>query len=636
MTTWPLTSRLLHARAQLGQVLATCLIGGVGLGTFAVIMSISGCGDSSQQARGTSGVSAVSPVVSADGKKVVRLEMKADITGFDPAAAPDLYSAIVIDGVFDTLLTYDYLAEPSKLVPKLTDGMPEITDGGKLYTIKLKKGVYFSPHEVFGGKKRELTAQDVVYSYKRHYDDSIRPVWRFLIDGKIVGMNAWYEKGKKADGLAWDEPIPGMEIVDSHTLKIHLTRPDFNFGYVLAHVATSIVAREVIEKYPNDAHSHPVGTSAYALKEWVRGQRIVFEKNPNWRGGTWDFKPSGKNVYDEVIVKAMQGKPLAQIDRIEISPIVEAQTRFLAFKDSQLDVMLAQDTNAGDAMNGEQLKPELLARGIRLQRFIDPEYTYTYYNWQDPVWGGTELHKMALRRAVNMAYNMDDEIKVIRKSQAIAAQYLVPPGVVGYKADYVSNSRYNPPLANALLDKFGYKKGADGYRNTPDGKSFAFIYWSTPTSTEREFDELYKKNLDVIGIRFEAKKEQFAELKKLEKRCLLNAHGAAWIADYPDGDNFLQLLYSKNVGESNNACYKSAAFDKLYEQAAVLPDGPERDTLYYEMQKQFEADSPWRLGVSRYRNQLMQPWVIGYKKHPILLAEWMYFDVNMAKSGTDK
>ncbi len=616
MANWPLTRAL-------RQGLVTFLIGVVGLG---------GCVDASKQDRGLDGVAATSPVKNVDGKKVARLEFKADITGFDPAAAPDLYSGIVIDGVFDTLLTYDYLAEPSKLVPKLTDGMPEVTEGGKLYTIKLKRGVYFSPHEVFGEKKRELTAQDVVYSYMRHYDDRIRPVWRFLIDEKIVGMNAWYQAGKRAKKLDWDAKIPGMEVVDSHTLKIRLTRPDYNFGYVMAHVATGIVAREVIEKYPDDAHSHPIGTSAYMLKEWVRGQRIVFEKNPNWRGGTWDFKPSGKDPYDEVIVKAMQGKPLAPVDRVEVYPIVEQQTRLLAFKDNQLDVLLAQDQNAVETLGTDnRLKPELLARGIRLQRFIDPEYTYTYYNWQDPVWGGPDLHKIALRRAVSMAYNVDEEIRVIRKGQAIAAQYLVPPGVVGYKPDYVSSTQYNPALANALLEKFGYKKGPDGYRNTPDGKPFSFRYSSTAASTEREFHELYKKNMDAVGIRFETHIDQFAELKKLEKRCLLQIHTAAWIADYPDGDNFLQLLYGKNVGESNNSCYRSAVFDRLYEQAAVLPDGPERDKLYLEMQKQFEADTPWRMGVSRYRNQLIQPWVVGYKKHPIMLAEWMYFDVNVEK-----
>ena len=231
-----------------------------------------------------------------------------------------------------------------------------------------------------------------------------------------------------------------------------------------------------------------------------------------------------------------------------------------------------------------------------------------------------------------MAINREEEIDVIRKGNAVRAEFLVPPGVAGHKADFASNIGYNPILANALLDKFGYKKGADGFRNTPDGKPFVFKYTSTPAAIEREFDELYKKNMDVIGIRYEAEKEKFADSIKREKRCQISIRGAAWIADYPDGDNFMQLLYSKNIGESNNGCYKSSAFDNLYEQSALLPDGPERDKLYIDMQKQFEADTPWVLGVTRYRNQMIYPWVIGYKKHPILLSEWMYFDVNMANS----
>jgi oligopeptide transport system substrate-binding protein len=604
--------------------------------TLIAAMLFGGCGDQSpksakQDPSPALASTAVSPVQSVAGKKVVRLNFVADISGFDPASAPDLYSGIAVDGIFDTLLTYDYLAEPAKLVPKLTDGMPEITDSGKEYTVKLKKGVYFSPHEVFGGKKRELNAQDVVYSFMRHYDDRIKPVWRFLIDGKIVGMNAWYEQGKKAKKLDWDAKIPGMEVIDSHTLKFRLTRPDYNFGYVMAHVATAIVAREVIEKYPDDAQSHPVGTSAYMLTEWVRGQRMVFEKNPNWRGGTWDFKPSGKNPNDELIVKQMQGKPLAQIDRVEIYPIEEEQTRWLAFKNKQLDVLNMPQSFIKQALPDGKLAPDLAAEGIRVQRGLDPEYTYTYFQWNDPVWGGSEISKVALRRAAAMAVNRDEEIEIIRKGNAVRAEYLIPPGVVGHKEGYVSSISYNPKLANALLDKFGYKRGADGYRNTPEGKPFAYKYTSVPTAIEREFDELYKKNMDAVGIRYEAEKEKFSDSIKREKRCQIAIRGAAWIADYPDGDNFVQLLYSKNIGESNNGCYKSAAFDKLYEKSALLPHGPERDAVYLEMQKQFEADTPWSLGVTRYRNQMIYPWVIGYKKHPILLAEWMYFDINTGK-----
>jgi oligopeptide transport system substrate-binding protein len=236
-----------------------------------------------------------------------------------------------------------------------------------------------------------------------------------------------------------------------------------------------------------------------------------------------------------------------------------------------------------------------------------------------------------LRRAVAMAINRDEEIEVIRKNNAVRAEFIVPQGVVGHKADFSSNTTYNPALANALLDKFAYKKGADGYRTTPDGKPLIFKYTSTPTALEREFDELYRKNMDAIGIQYADEKEKFADSIKREKRCQIMIRGAAWIADYPDGDNFTQLLYSKNIGESNNGCYKSAAYDTLYEQSATLRDGPERDALYLEMQKQFEADTPWVPGVTRMRNQMIYPWVLGYKRHPVMLANWMYYDINIGK-----
>ena len=618
---------------ELRRVLA---VGLIGLASFAGLGSLVGCGESSSPQAGDKVSSTTSPVPSPDGKKTIRLAFPVAESGFDPQTVHDLYSAIVVDSIFDTVLTYDYLAEPAKLVPKITTEMPTVEDGGKLYTIKLQKGVFFAPHEVFGGKKRELTATDIAYSFKRHFDDSIKPVWRFLVSGKIVGLDDWYEAGKKAGKLNWDAPVAGLEIVDPYTLKIRLTKPDFNFGYVLAHNGNAIVAREVVEKYPNDVQSHPVGSSAYYLKEWVRGQRMVLEKNPNWRGGKWDFKASGKNPYDEVIVKAMQGKPIAVIDRVEIYPIEEQQTRWLAFKNVQLDILNMPESFIKQALPDGKVAPDLAAQGVRVQRLLDPEYTYTYFQWNDPVWGGAEKHKIALRRAVALAINRDEEIEIIRKGNAVRAEFLVPPGVAGNKPDFASNISYNPALANALLDKFGYKKGADGFRTTPDGKPFVFKYTSTPTAIEREFDELYKKNMEVIGIQYEADKEKFADSIKREKRCQIASRGAAWIADYPDGDNFVQLLYSKNIGESNNGCYKSEAYDKLYEQSASLPDGPERDKVYLEMQKQFEADTPWTLGVTRYRNQMIYPWVVGYKKHPVLLADWLYYDVNMASSGKGK
>ena len=137
-----------------------------------------------------------------------------------------------------------------------------------------------------------------------------------------------------------------------------------------------------------------------------------------------------------------------------------------------------------------------------------------------------------------------------------------------------------------------------------------------------------KRSLDSIGIHLEIHKDRFADLLKLEKRCRLMMHNAAWIADYPDGDNFMQLLYGPNTRQSNNACYQSPEFDKLYEKSRTLPDGPERNKLYRAMARRVEVDTTWIMNDSRVRNMLMQPQVIGFRKHPALHLEWMYIDLD--------
>ena len=104
--------------------------------------------------------------------------------------------------------------------------------------------------------------------------------------------------------------------------------------------------------------------------------------------------------------------------------------------------------------------------------------------------------------------------------------------------------------------------------------------------------------------------------------------GGAWAADFPDGENFLQLLYGPNSHQGNNGCYQSAAYDALYKQAIALPPGPERVRLYVQMNRQMEADTAWSLTVARVRNWVSRPWVHGFKKHPVLHAGWEYFDID--------
>ncbi|MEO8305283.1 MAG: ABC transporter substrate-binding protein [Betaproteobacteria bacterium] len=567
--------------------------------------------------------------VAADMNKVIRHVFPAGEEGFDPAAAHDLYSGTVEQVIFETLLTYDYMARPAKLVPLTAEALPVVTDNGQTYTIKLRKGIYFTPDPAFKGEKRELVADDYVYSLKRLMDPKIRSPWTWLLDGKIVGLDEQATKAKEMGSFDYSAKVPGLEAIDRYTLRIKLKQPDYNLPYVLAHEPTSAVAREVIVAYGNEggrAMSNPVGTGPYMLAKWVRSSKIYLEANPDYRGFVWDFK-AGTDPVDAQIVKEMKGKKMPQVGRIEISIMEEDQSRLLAFQNGELDLMNMEGPLAPKVLINGALTPELQKKGVKLSRFVDPEITYHYWNLKDPVVGGLTKEKIALRRAMAMAYPVEEEIRVVRNGQAVEAQFPIPPGVVGHDPNYKSSVKYDPAGANALLDKFGYKKGADGYRTLPDGKPLVIRYASRPDSLGRQMDEMWKKSYDAIGIKMEVQKDKFAELLKLEKQCKLMARTAAWIADYPDADNFMQLLYGKNIYQSNNACAAIPEYDKMYEQTLKMPDSPERNRLYREMAKIIETYAPWRLDISRYRNMLVQARVQGYKKHPILHSEWQYIDV---------
>ncbi|HTS22628.1 MAG TPA: ABC transporter substrate-binding protein [Casimicrobiaceae bacterium] len=579
---------------------------------------------------------ASSVALAADPGKVIRYVFPAAETGFDPAGGQDLYSGTIEQAIFDRLLTYDYLARPAKIVPGAAEALPQVSDDGRTYTFRIRKGIYFTPDPAFNGRRRELVAEDFVYSLKRLIDPKLRSPWAWLVEGKIVGLDELAAAAAKSGRFDYDRKIPGLEAVDRYTLRIRLKQTDYNLPFVLAHEPTSAVAREVIEKYADEsgrAMSNPVGTGPYMLKDWVRASKIVLEANPGYRGFVWDFQP-GSDPDDARIVKEMKGKKMPQVGRVEISIIEEDQARLLAFERGEIDIMNMEAPLAPNVLDGDKLKPEFVKRGVRLSRFVDPEITYHFWNMQDPVVGGLSKEKIALRRAMGMAFSLDDEIRIVRNGQAIEAQYPIPPGVVGHDPGYRTSIRYDPAAANALLDRFGYLKGADGFRTLPDGKPLVIKYTSRPDTLGRQQDELWAKAFALLGIRMEVVKLRFPDQIKAEKECKIMMRSAAWIADYPDGDNFMQLLYSKNIHQNNNACATIPEYDRLYERSARLPaSSPERDRLYHEMTKIIEAYAPWRLDISRYRNMLTQPQVLGYKKHPILHAEWMYIDVKSGKGA---
>jgi ABC-type transport system substrate-binding protein len=572
-------------------------------------------------------LSALPDARAADPNKVLHVAFEIEETGFDPVRVTDNYSSQVMEQVFETLLTYDYLARPAKLVAKTAESLPEVGDNGKTYLFHVRKGIYFNPDPAFKGKRRELTAADYAYSIKRFMDPKNRSPWRFLIDGKIIGLDELSSKAVKAGRFDYDASVRGLELVDRYTLRVHLKETDYNFAYIMAMPAMSAVAREVIETYADDTNAHPIGTGAYILTGWVRKSKMILEANPDYREIIWDFAGSD-DPRDRAAVAAMKGKRIPQIGRVEISVIAEEQSRWLAFQNGQIDYIDRFQSFAPVAIPQNKLAPDLAARGITLDRSVETEMTYFFFNMEDPALGGMSRERIALRRAISMAYDTGEEIRVIRKNQAMALQSPVPPGVVGYDPKYRSIFRYDPALANKLLDYFGYKRGADGFRDNPNGSRLTVVLTSEPLAISRDYDELWKKSLELIGLRFESRKGPFSDNIKAAEACQLAMWGSAWHSDYPDGENFMQLFYGPNTHQSNHACYRSPAFDKLYERIKSIPESPERDRMFDLMTRQLEVDGVMHLGVTRYRNVLLSPRIKGYRYHPIMTAVFQYLDVD--------
>ncbi|MBJ8441295.1 ABC transporter substrate-binding protein [Acinetobacter junii] len=562
----------------------------------------------------------------AQADKVLRIAFEAPDDGFDMVKTFNFYSGNVADVIFERLLQYDYLANPVKLVPATAQSMPVIKENGKVYIFKIKPGIYFTADPAFKGQRRELIAEDYVYSVKRILDPKNHSSSYAFIDQKIVGANALVEQAKQTGRFNYDAKIEGVKALDRYTLQFTLTQPDYNFPYILAYSTFGATAREVVDYYQDRLGMHPVGTGPYMLSKYVPRSKIELVANPDYRGFVWNFKSTG-TAWDNQLVKEMTGKKMPQIGKVNISIIEEEQSRWLAFQSKQLDFDKLTSSSIPKVLDqNNQLKPAMRQKGIRLYPNKEAEITYTMLNMRDPIIGGNSLDKIALRRAIAMSFNVDEYIRILRKGQAVKAEMLVPAGVNGHNPKYRSSIGYNPTLANKLLDHFGYKKGADGYRNLPNGKALVLKINTESGSSSVMYSELWKKNLDAIGIRADFRVSNFADNLKAATQCQYMIWGGAWHADYPEGENFTQLLYGPNVGRGNQSCYSSSAYDGLYKQAMRQP--PEKRMPYYEkMSRQIEADNPLILQDTRIRNWVIQSHVQGFKAHPIMNSNWQYLDI---------
>ncbi len=581
----------------------------------------------------------------AQDKKVFNIAFVSAETTIDPAKISDLYSRAVTAHIFEALYTYDHLARPAKPKPLIADGMPVPSDDFRTWTVKIKPGIYFQDDPVFKGKRREVTAQDFIYPFQRIADPANRsPLWGWIETYALLGLA---EQRKAAlDGkkpFDYDAPLEGLKALDRYTIQYKLKdpRPRLITGILAGSDLTGAQAREAVEFYGDKIDEHPIGTGPYQLKQWRRSSLIVLERNPAYRDVLYDAEPAADDAEGQAVVARMKGRKIPMIDELRISIIPEAQPFWLSFLNAQVDAIATSTGSLPNefvtqAMPNGKIAPHLAKRGVVGRQQVNSDLGYVFFNMDDPMVGGYTPEKIALRRAISLAYNVEREISTIRRGQAVPAQSNLVPHTYGYDPTFKSEmGDHDPARAKALLDLYGYKDvDGDGWRELPDGKPLLITRSTLPEQVYRDYDTLWKKNMDAVGIRTVFSVQKFAESLKQARAGKLQVWSLAGSAADPDGQGPLQRFDSTQIGGQNMARFKNARMDEIYKQLSSLPNGPERLALFREAQQIGVAYMPYKGLGHRKSTDLWHPWVVGYKR-PLFWQEWMHMiDIDLSKKPT--
>jgi ABC-type transport system substrate-binding protein len=570
------------------------------------------------------------------GSNILRVPFPAAETGFDAVRVSDIYSHIVIAHIFEALYRYDPLAMPVKVRTLTAAALPEVSSDYRVWTIRVRSGIHFADDPAFKGRARELIAQDYVYTIKRYFDpDNKSPGYASIAEAGLVGLDeARAVALKNKAPFDYDAPTEGLRALDRYTLQFRLreSRPRFLEGNLCNSGDFGAVAREVVEFYGDAIPEHPVGTGPYRLASWRRSSRIVLERNPGFREMLFDAEPNADDAQGQAWAARFKGRRLPLNDGVEVFVLEEEQARWLSFLNGQVDFVRVPGSFAEQAAPNGVLAPNLARRGIFSRRYVNADFTMSWFNMEDPVVGGYTPEKVALRRAVGLAYNIEREIRIARRDQAIPAQAPMPPGTFGHDPAYRSqNSDYDPARAKALLDTYGYlDRDDDGWRESPAGAPLVLQMATEGSQIDRQFDEIWQKSLAAVGLRIRFNVAQWPENLKAARAGRLAMWRLGSTATIPDAQQALAYMYGPGIGGSNLARFRLPAFDAIYERLSLLPDGPERAALFIQASNLVTAYMPYKVHVHRIYTELNHPWITGYRQGLFRNECWQFIELDAA------
>ena len=569
--------------------------------------------------------------------KVLRLALVTAETILDPPQTnSDANTVAILSNILESPLGYDYLARPVQLVPRTAAALPEVSPDGRSITVRIRPGILFADDPAFKGRPRELVAQDYVYAIKRFYDPQYNSGDLYLFENaKLPGLSELRAAALKSRRpFDYDTEVEGVRALDRHTLRIVLGEANPRFVYLLADACLlGAVAREVVEHYgPKEIGEHPVGTGPFRLKSWRRASRIVLARNARFRGDPYQGSPADEPPAREIAAR-LAGRTLPLVDEIVLDVVEEEQPRWLSFLGGDLGWMTVPPTFVNMAAPGGRVAPFLQKKGVTLQRNLEPFMQMSYFYMEHPLVGGYTPGKVALRRAIALAFDNAAYIERVMGGQGILAQSLVSPHTSGYDPDYRSEmSAHDPARAQALLDLHGYvDRNGDGWREQPDGQPLVLRMANAGGQRARLASELWKRSMNRVGLRIEFDTSTWPELLKKSRAGTLMMWGYGWSAGSPDGGFFLGLAYGPNASESNDARFALPAYDRLYRRQMRLPDGAEREAVMREAKDMLTAYMPYKVHAHAVSNVLVQPWVKNLWVHPFMRDHWRFIDVEPSR-----
>ncbi|HKX40752.1 MAG TPA: ABC transporter substrate-binding protein [Burkholderiaceae bacterium] len=566
----------------------------------------------------------------AEPKKVLRYAFEVAETGLDPVKLSDLYSRTLSPHIFEAMYAYDHLARPVKYRPLTADGMPQVSDDFRVWTIKIRPGIYFADDPAFKGKKRELVAQDYVYSFKRFADPAnVSPQWSGVENDAYLGLNELHKEaldGKKP--FDYDREIEGVRALDRYTLRFTVTRPRPRLMETFsASDLFGAVAREVVEFYGDKIDEHPVGTGPFKLIEWRRSSFLAFERNPDFREMLYDAEPAADDAEGQAILAKLKGRRLPMIDRVEISIIEEEQPRWLSFINGEADFAYRVGYQfVNQAMPNGKVAPNLAKKGIRGYHIVESATSVYVFNMEDPTIGGYAPAKVALRRAIGLGLDVPLQISYAYSGLGAVAQSAVAPFTDARDPKFRSEyGEYNPARAQALLDLYGYKdRDGDGWREMPDGSPLVLRNSTQADLRSRRLAEVFDRNMRALGLRVETLVAQWPENLKSVRAGRLQIWSLSLSSAGPDAIGAYQLYDSHEIGGQNFARFKMPAVDALYQRLQPLPNGPERIGLFREIEALCLAYMPYKYTIERLSLDMAYSQLVGYRR-PVFWQEWWHY-----------